>query len=98
MPTWLHLCRRRLNGGSGRAPAAWCFTAGRQSSQQRAHAAETELGALRRLWFDRRVPMRFPANVLSGFDDTMGSTFFDLNDLQVGRCLWGGCVIPKGFT
>ena len=37
-----------------------------------------------RLWFDKRVSMRFPANVLSGFDDTMGSTFFDLNDLQVG--------------
>ena len=36
-----------------------------------------------RLWYDRRVQMRFPANVLSGFDDTMGSTFFDLNDLQV---------------
>ena len=36
-----------------------------------------------RLWFDKRIPMRFPANVLSGFDDTMGSTFFDLNDLQV---------------
>ena len=36
-----------------------------------------------RLWFDKRVSMRFPANVLSGFDDTMGSTFFDLNDLQV---------------
>lgn len=27
--------------------------------------------------------MRFPANVLSGIDDTMGSTFFDLNALQV---------------
>ena len=31
----------------------------------------------------RRIPMRFPANVLSGIDDTMGSTFFDLNALQV---------------
>lgn len=39
---------------------------------------------LRRLWFDKRVCMRFPANVLSGFDDTMGSTFFNLCDLQVG--------------
>ena len=34
----------------------------------------------------RRIPMRFPANVLSGFDETMGSTFFDLNALQVS---WG---------
>jgi hypothetical protein len=36
-----------------------------------------------RLWFDRRVEMRFPANVLSGFDDSYGGTFFDLNQLQV---------------
>ena len=26
--------------------------------------------------------MRFVANVLSGFDDTMGATFFDLTELQ----------------
>ncbi len=30
--------------------------------------------------------MRFVANVLSGFDDTMGATFFDLTELQV-RCI-----------
>ena len=36
-----------------------------------------------RLWFDRRVGTRFPANVLSGFDDSMGGTFFNLNDMQV---------------
>lgn len=43
--------------------------------------------------------MRFPANVLSGFDHTMGSagsTFFDLNDLQAcpphipGICVGSG--------
>jgi len=30
--------------------------------------------------------MRFVANVLSGFDDTMGATFFDLTELQVRGC------------
>ena len=36
-----------------------------------------------RLWFDRRVPTRFPANVLAGFEQDTGATFFDLNYLQV---------------
>ena len=35
-----------------------------------------------RLWFDRRVATQFPANVLSGFDECTGSTWFNLNDLQ----------------
>ena len=36
-----------------------------------------------RVWFDRRVSTRYPANVLSGFEATAGATFFNLNDLQV---------------
>ncbi len=36
-----------------------------------------------RLWFDRRVATRFPANVLSGFEECTGGTWFNLNDLQV---------------
>jgi hypothetical protein len=36
-----------------------------------------------RLWFDRRVATQFPANVLSGFLERTGGTFFNLNDLQV---------------
>lgn len=40
-----------------------------------------------RLFFDRIVPTRFPANVLSGFEPSAGATFFNLNDLQVGRCV-----------
>lgn len=36
-----------------------------------------------RLWLDKRVPTQFPANVLAGFDQTMGSTYFNLNDLHV---------------
>ena len=35
-----------------------------------------------RLWFDRRVKTQFPANVLSGFEECTGSTWFNLNDLQ----------------
>lgn len=36
-----------------------------------------------RLWFDRPVPTRFPANVLAGFDgEEIGGTFFNLNALQ----------------
>lgn len=37
-----------------------------------------------RLWFDRPVPCRFPANVLGGFEPDCGHTFFDLTQLQVG--------------
>jgi hypothetical protein len=36
-----------------------------------------------RLWLDERVDTQFPANVLAGFDNNMGSTYFNLNDLQV---------------
>lgn len=36
-----------------------------------------------RLWFDRRVTTQFPANVLSGFEECTGGTWFNLNDLQV---------------
>ena len=35
-----------------------------------------------RVWFDQRLPTRFPANVLSGFEATAGGTFFNLTDLQ----------------
>ena len=36
-----------------------------------------------RIWFDRRVATQFPANVLSGFEECTGGTWFNLNDLQV---------------
>jgi hypothetical protein len=35
-----------------------------------------------RLWLSKRVKTQFPANVLAGFDENMGSTYFNLNDLQ----------------
>ena len=36
-----------------------------------------------RLWFDRKINFRYPANVLAGFERHAGATFFDLNTLQV---------------
>lgn len=36
-----------------------------------------------RLFFDRHVSTKYPANVLSGFEPAAGGTFFNLNDLQV---------------
>ncbi len=36
-----------------------------------------------RLWLDRKIDFKFPANVLAGFEEQAGSTFFDLNTLQV---------------
>lgn len=38
-----------------------------------------------RLWFDRKVNTRFSANVLAGFEDNCGGTFFNLNELQVDQ-------------
>ena len=43
-----------------------------------------------RLWFDRMVPTRYPANVMSGFEPSAGATFFNLNQLQVLEAGWGG--------
>lgn len=40
-----------------------------------------------RLWFDKVVDTRYPANVLSGFEATAGATFFNLNQLQVGASI-----------
>lgn len=35
-----------------------------------------------RLWFDRRLSTRFPANVLNGFEESAGGTFFNLTEMQ----------------
>ncbi len=40
-----------------------------------------------RMWFDKKVNTRFSANVLAGFEENCGGTFFNLNELQV--CLFG---------
>lgn len=39
-----------------------------------------------RLWLDRKVQLRTPSNVVAGFDEGVGGTLFQLDDLQVG-CL-----------
>jgi uncharacterized protein with NAD-binding domain and iron-sulfur cluster len=48
-----------------------------------------------RLWFDRRVSTRFPANVLAGFERSAGATFFmldQLNDEYKGDGVQGSVV------
>ena len=36
-----------------------------------------------RIWLDKKIDFKYPANVLAGFERHAGSTFFDLNVLQV---------------
>ncbi|KAF6263863.1 hypothetical protein COO60DRAFT_1470323 [Scenedesmus sp. NREL 46B-D3] len=50
-----------------------------------------------RLWFDKLVRTRYPANVLSGFETTAGATFFNLNDLQDEYRYAPGSVITADF-
>ncbi|CAL8469873.1 g9415 [Coccomyxa elongata] len=50
-----------------------------------------------RLWFDRRVATRFPANVLSGFEECTGGTWFNLNDLQDEYKGATGAVVAADF-
>lgn len=40
-----------------------------------------------RIWLDKRIATRFPANVLAGFEDGVGGTYFNLTELQVGRSI-----------
>jgi hypothetical protein len=37
-----------------------------------------------RLWLDRKVQLRTASNVVAGFDEGVGGTLFQLDDLQVG--------------
>ncbi|KAI7840340.1 hypothetical protein COHA_006122 [Chlorella ohadii] len=50
-----------------------------------------------RLWFDRRIPTRFPANVLAGFEPDCGATYFNLTDLQDEYKNEPGTVIAADF-
>jgi phytoene dehydrogenase-like protein len=36
-----------------------------------------------RLWLDRKVQLRTPSNVVAGFDEGVGGTLFQLDELQV---------------
>ncbi|EIE25692.1 FAD/NAD(P)-binding domain-containing protein [Coccomyxa subellipsoidea C-169] len=50
-----------------------------------------------RIWFDRRIATQFPANVLSGFEECTGGTWFNLNDLQDEYKGASGAVIAADF-
>lgn len=40
-----------------------------------------------RLWLDKRVQTKTPSNVMAGFDEGVGATFFELHTLQVRQAL-----------
>lgn len=50
-----------------------------------------------RIWFDRQIPTRFPANVLAGFERDVGCTYFNLSDLQDEFGHEPGTVIAADF-
>ncbi|KAF5833500.1 hypothetical protein DUNSADRAFT_10187 [Dunaliella salina] len=50
-----------------------------------------------RLFFDRPVPTKYPANVLSGFEPAAGATFFNLNEIQDEYRNAEGSVITVDF-
>lgn len=50
-----------------------------------------------RLWFDRRIPTRFPANVLAGFEQDCGATYFNLSDLHDEYKNEPGTVVAADF-
>jgi hypothetical protein len=47
------------------------------------------------MWLDRRIIPPNPSNVVVGFDEGVGATFFDLNRLQVDRGRLLGICIQK---
>lgn len=50
-----------------------------------------------RLWFDKNIPTRFPCNVLAGFEEGCGATYFNLSDLQDEYKNEPGTVIAADF-
>jgi hypothetical protein len=46
-----------------------------------------------RMWLDRRIIPPNPSNVVVGFDEGVGATFFDLNRLQVRPLLFGADLL-----
>lgn len=50
-----------------------------------------------RIWFDRRINTRFPANVLAGFEPDCGATYFNLTELQDEYKNEPGTVIAADF-
>eukprot|EP01023_Acetabularia_acetabulum_P049350 TRINITY_DN5265_c0_g1_i2.p1 TRINITY_DN5265_c0_g1~~TRINITY_DN5265_c0_g1_i2.p1 ORF type:complete len:546 (-),score=110.46 TRINITY_DN5265_c0_g1_i2:337-1974(-) len=50
-----------------------------------------------RLFFDKQFKTQFPSNVLSGFSNSWGATFFNLNDLHSEEYENSGSVIAGDF-
>lgn len=50
-----------------------------------------------RVWFDEKIPTRFPANVLAGFENDVGCTYFNLSELQDDLKNQSGTVIAADF-
>ncbi|CAN0481890.1 unnamed protein product, partial [Ectocarpus sp. 12 AP-2014] len=50
-----------------------------------------------RLWFDRKVTVKNPSNVIAGFEDSVGGTFFHLNDMQDEYRDSKGSVVASDF-
>lgn len=50
-----------------------------------------------RVWFDRKVETRFPANVLAGFERSAGATYFMLDQLQDEYKDAAGSVVASDF-
>eukprot|EP00878_Enallax_costatus_P029669 GHUV01032210.1.p1 GENE.GHUV01032210.1~~GHUV01032210.1.p1 ORF type:complete len:210 (+),score=13.89 GHUV01032210.1:70-699(+) len=46
-----------------------------------------------RLWLDQKLELRSSSNVVAGFDEGVGGTFFHLNELQVRHLL---CILWYG--
>eukprot|EP00798_Chlamydomonas_sp_ICE-L_P017416 gene17416-23716_t len=51
-----------------------------------------------RLWFDKKVQTRYPANVLAGFEPQAGTTFFDVSQLQDEYRTDSGTVISLKYN
>ncbi|KAL3146106.1 hypothetical protein ABBQ38_015455 [Trebouxia sp. C0009 RCD-2024] len=50
-----------------------------------------------RLWLDARVQPETPSNVMAGFDEGVGATFFDLNTLQEEYKREAGSVVEVDY-
>ncbi|CAN0098632.1 unnamed protein product [Scytosiphon promiscuus] len=50
-----------------------------------------------RLWFDKKVSVKNPSNVIAGFEESVGGTFFHLNDMQDEYRDSEGSVVASDF-
>lgn len=50
-----------------------------------------------RIWFDKKVTVKNPSNVIAGFEDSVGGTFFHLNEMQDEFLDSEGSVVAADF-